>query len=53
MLHEREATKNQDFFTIRRLFELQFIKKSNKIPKFFLNVRIKDQLDYQIIAKDQ
>ena len=41
------------FFTIWRLFEPQFIKKATRSHFFFLNVRIKDQLDYQIIAKDQ
>ena len=41
------------FFTIQRLFEPQFIKKAARSQNFFLNVKIKDQVDYQIIAKDQ
>ena len=54
LLHEREATRNQDFLQFGGILSLN-LSKSNKIPKkfFFFNVRIKDQADYQIIAKDQ
>ena len=34
-------------------FWASIYQKSNKIPTFFLNIRIKDQVGYQIIAKDQ
>ena len=34
-------------------FWVSIYQKSNKIPIVFFNVKIKDQVDYQIIAKDQ
>ena len=52
LLHEREATRNQDFLQFGGFLSLNLSKKQQD-PKVFLNVRIKDQVDYQIIAKDQ
>ena len=51
-LHEREATGNQDFLQYGDFLSLNLSKKQQD-PNFFLDVRIKDQVDYQIIAKDQ
>ena len=52
LLHESEATRNQDFLQFGGFLSLNLSKKQQD-PKVFLNVRIKDQVDYQIIAKDQ
>ena len=52
LLHEREATRNQDFLQFRGFLSLNLSKKQQD-PNIFLNVKIKDQVDYQIIAKDQ
>ena len=53
LLHESEATRNQDFLQFGGFLSLNLSKKQQDPIFFFLNVRIKDQVDYQIIAKDQ
>ena len=52
LLHERETIGNQDFLQFGGFLSLNLLKKQQD-PNFFLNVKIKDQADYQIIAKDQ
>ena len=48
----KERLPEIKFFYNSETFWALIYQKSNKIPKFFLSVRIKDQVDYQIIAKD-
>ena len=52
MLHKREATRNQDFLQFGGFLSLNLLKKQQD-PKICFVVRIKDQVDYQVIAKDQ
>ena len=52
LLHERQATRNLDFLQFGGFLSLNLSKKQQDL-NCFLNVTIKDQVDYQIIAKDQ
>ena len=52
LLHERQATRNLDFLQFGGFLRLNLSKKQQDL-NCFLNVTIKDQVDYQIIAKDQ
>ena len=52
LLHERQTTRNLDFLQFGGFLSLNLPKKQQDL-NCFLNVTIKDQVDYQIIAKDQ
>ena len=52
LLHERQTTRNLDFLQFGGFLSLNLSKKQQDL-NCFLNVTIKDQVDYQMIAKDQ